>query len=415
MRLQGKNIWFVTVFFWLIALMVFPNLASGIKYLSLLLVIISTILFQALSIKGQRIEWFIILELLFGFELINSYINGFQIDFKLCEIYLIRPFLYIILTAIFLKLEDLKKIVNIFMIVTLVIVMYNIVYIIQTLGFIPQIIPTDNTVSIIDSSFLTFRVQNQTALCFTVPIITYLYSMKENININKKLISVTFWLGIVVALISGRRILQIITMFFLIISFMPKMKINFQTFWKICLLIILLIITISVMNRVLGFNIINSINKTIVNAFNTSSYSGSVRGKQMDTLLADWKKKPILGWGLAAYSKDYYRYKAIIFSKVSAGDKWSYEFFYLALLYQTGILGISILGVFIYKILKSIYKFIKMTNELEEKVLINAFFYGILAFLIAGATNPMITSTWFWFITLNIFHYVDAKKRGKQC
>lgn len=409
MRPLKKNIWFVTVFFWFMVLMAFPNLGSGIKYLMLMLTVISTILFQHLSIKKIDILWFVVLECLFGFCLVNSYLNGFEIDFKLCEIYLVRPVLYMILTAVFFKVEDLKKLVKILLVVTLVIIFYNIVYIVQSLGIIPPIISADTAISVMDSSFLTFRLQNQTALCFTVPFIIYLYSIKEYIGIDKKLISITFWLGIIVALISGRRILQVLTILFLLITFVPKIKIKFEirTFFKICFLIFLLVILITALNKILGFNIINSINSTIANAFEKSDYSGTVRSKQIETLLKDWTKKPILGWGLAAYSTEYYHYKAALWGRVSVTDKWSYEFYYLALLFQTGILGISILGGFIYRLLKSIYRFIKTTDNLEEKFLITAFFYGILSFFIAGATNPMITSTWFWFITLIIFRYAD--------
>lgn len=414
------EIWDYIVLVWLLVFMAFPEPPVIIKYGSLLLVTAYAVIKDGTYIPRKYLIYLVTWLSVHVISLIVTQINGFQIDFKLIEIYLIRPIVLIVITRHFAKKVQFKTFINILIMVTVFIELYNVLFILQTLGFIPEIINEGNSLSIVDRSFLTMRVSNQTALCFLVPCITVLFKNKGLLNINNKLLTVAFYGGMIVSLISGRRILQFVVAFFLLVVYIPELKVKttrngvLKAMSIVTIVGIAIVVMIRFVEKQMQFDLIDSVMSTLVRAFDKNEPSTLVRTKQVSLLLSDWIKKPIFGWGLGAYNREYYVYKASVFGATTTDDLWSYEYFYFAYLYHTGLTGVLLAGTIIMKIIKNIRRYFKLSLDNEEKLFVKSILFGSISFMIAGATNPMITSIWYWFIVISVNGFVVCRMREER-
>lgn len=124
---------------------------------------------------------------------------------------------------------------------------------------------------------------------------------------------------------------------------------------------------------------------------NTMEEAASIRHVQIDVLMAEWADRPIFGHGLGAGSE-------IV---QSADQPWAYELSYLALLFQTGLIGILIYGG---GVLWIFWKGVLIVRRLPESATVMLpLLSGLAGFLIANATNPYLAKfDYLWVIFLPI-------------
>ncbi len=115
--------------------------------------------------------------------------------------------------------------------------------------------------------------------------------------------------------------------------------------------------------------------------FSGSDESESGRREQFFALLNGWLERPLTGWGLGS--------SAGMFGSVRSPEyPWAYELYYLALLYQVGLVGMTLYAAFVAWIYVMTFRIVRSAHNLATPMA--PFLTGMTAFLIASGTNPYL-------------------------
>jgi hypothetical protein len=127
--------------------------------------------------------------------------------------------------------------------------------------------------------------------------------------------------------------------------------------------------------------------------FQSSHEPGAVaRSLQFSALIDAWTKSPIIGAGAGAGGASYVRDPA---------QPWAYELSYVALLYQTGLVGVTVYAAGMVWIFWSGIQMIRSGHPLGFRLL--PILTGVAAFLVANATNPYLAKfDYLWVIFLPV-------------
>lgn len=257
---------------------------------------------------------------------------------------------------------------------------------------------------------LSLRQANQAALLFLLPFNILNFHLNEKNLKNFPYLSffnVSF--GLFISVLGGRRILQysvflilINLVIFSLINTFKKGSFNFRLikdffflkdkfFFRLFLfgligsLIFYIIFTLQ--KIFIGDSIIQAFLSTLLAPFDTLGDKATIlRISQVNALYDGWLKAPLFGYGLTSYSK-------VVFRGLTT--PWSYEIFYFALLFQTGIVGIFVFFSTIYGTLFG-FKFPLFYNLSREKKLFYLMPISLIIFFIGCATNPFWDNIAIW-------------------
>ena len=411
---KTKNFEYYILAAWLFVMMVLPDVPSTIKLgVMFLYILVTLFLHKKITVNKSMLQWALAWEVLFIFEHVYNWAIGNAFSFELFEIFLVRPVLLFIMASFFVRKDSFLILFKIILFVTICILLYNIVFIMQSFGLIPVIIREEKSLVIISSSFLTIRSSNLTAQMFLTPFMVILsYKRKVFPPKMRKIILLPAGILVVISMLSGRRALQVITLFSLFVIFtlfvIEREKITVNGMLMFAGLVTVGVIAIVVVNNSLGYNLLDVIKLTILDSLDRKSFGRGVRDNQFIALSRSWIENPVLGSGISSYSQYYMSLSGGIYTS------WSYELFYNALLMQIGILGMGWLLFYLFKIIKKMLIFYRCNKENEYGAIVIAVIMGLTGFLICGVSNPMATSSWMWFIVLSAFSFssfnLDQKK-----
>lgn len=142
--------------------------------------------------------------------------------------------------------------------------------------------------------------------------------------------------------------------------------------------------------------------------FSGGEESASLRGAQFVDLMEGWIQQPVLGAGHGTTAPEIIR---------SVEHPWAYELTYVALLYQTGLLGMLIYGLAVGW---TFVKAIKIARrEPDFAAILVPLLAGMTGFLISNATNPYLSKfDYLWTIFLPVAvinaYLVGRRKRPLQ-
>lgn len=263
----------------------------------------------------------------------------------------------------------------------------------------------------IDEGVLSLRQQNQTALVFLLPFnILNFYQQDKSLNNFPYISFFNISFGTFMSIIGGRRITQytlgfvFATLFIIFLFNLYKRKIINIKLIKDFLLtkknfilklipfgLVIYLIYFIIMNVVKissGNNLIESYLSTLLAPFDTLGDKGTIlRISQIQYLFEGWLRSPLFGNGLTSYA----------YEIVRGGNltPWSYETFYPALLFQTGIVGLLVFFSTVFGILFG-FNF-PLFNKLSKT---NQSYYiipiSIIIFFIGAATNPFWDNVAIW-------------------
>jgi hypothetical protein len=265
------------------------------------------------------------------------------------------------------------------------------------------------------SNLPKYSISSLSTLVYTAPfciaLFFYLFvykMMKEN----KKIVMHLFFILpiiLIVTFLSGRKAIFIeiisapflMTISLLLINFSVGLK-NILRLLCITMGILLLILLMLVF---LKNNIISNILTYISSGFdfhNSINMDSYVRYLQFHSLITAWYQHPLLGAGFGNHT-DFVR---------DPQQPWAYELFYVALLYQVGIIGILF---YFMGIIWIIFQMLKICKKYQGS-LYGAFVFstlsGVIFFLIANATNPYLgkfSYMWVIFLPVAIINYERTK------
>jgi len=311
---------------------------------------------------------------------------------RVSTIYVLWPLLFTVLISGVSTEKMLSNIIRVLTISLFIIGFYDLSYMLYAYGWLPKFlyIPIDQGQAVgFYSGYVEFRLYNISSLLFLVPFfIAALLVWSDNLDmpISRKWIWISVVLGMLLVFLSGRRALlgvvaisPFITLIFK--YFLPRKnsKLNRKKLIQTFVGIIFILFGIYIcLHFFYGFNF-QSLTKMFLEGFDLQYSGGAIARKtQFFALLEGWSKNPFFGAGHGA-GVSYLR---------STKQPWSYELYYVALLYQTGLIGfLAYSSGIIWMFWKGIY-IIRSGHYLGVQIL--PVLVGTACFLIGNATNPYL-------------------------
>lgn len=246
--------------------------------------------------------------------------------------------------------------------------------------------------------YVQITSHNLGTLIFTTPFLIALFLNEKKKN-RFRLFNIL--LSVFVIFLSGRRaaLLNIAltpVIIFGINLLTNREKINIRAIRKIFVTSLFLIGTI-VMMQVLKIVDLNVFFLRFLDAFKSSE--NNVRSIQISELMKGFSNYPLFGSGFGKGVESIVR---------DSQQPWSYEVILVSMLYNTGIIGMTVYIYSIYLNLKVSLKTLKNNHT--------PYMFGLLVgyinFLIANFTNPYLASfdfTWILFIIVAYYNYLVRK------
>ncbi|PSV46782.1 hypothetical protein [Photobacterium indicum] len=389
---------------WLFMMLAFSGDFTNFK-LIILVVLLSLTLFELTQFRvNYSLKSYAVLLIwlfLVTFSYLHGLVIGFKFSFSLLFYTVLTPIICFLLAA---RINSARlKFVNSILIISLGFILFlSFYYIGFRLGFysIPAWMLEMRAfggIKITDEQ-LEIRLASQSSLIFLLPYIATLLFFGK-----KRLLYTTFLIvGLIVVIFSGRRALQILFFLGLICSaviYAYESRMSISSLFRLLLASVFFIFCMSIIFDIISMftdlkNPLATFINTILLSFDSSKGGGVERQEQAYALFNFFAESPFFGSGLNSHPQ-YTR---------NASEPWSYEWVYLALLAQGGLILFSFFLLVCFLILYS--NFIKGRElfECDSGMVFYAILTGGICFIIAGSTNPMIYFSWFWFLCFISFN-----------
>jgi O-antigen ligase len=334
------------------------------------------------------------------------------------QVYVIWPLVYLILLGGIDRVDILKGLERTLIFSTVFIALFGVIYSLSALGILPEIPNLVGLFSPDDVGFGAFDGYTRLAFPglnsfpFLVPFFMAAALMRWSQRGEKwgsKLwMSTALLLILAVVLISGRRALQVTTMFapfltLILVSFQPagQRLILKKSLRRVAVVFLLgIVIAAPVLSLVYSIDLPGVVARFSSGfAFNPTSVDDSpdVRRQQYFALMRGWHEHPLIGAGLGASAYGSIRSETM---------PWAYELYYLDLLFQTGIFGFLAYTAGIAWIYWTAIKIIRLgTSDCQ---LLIPVLVGMSGLLIATGTNPYLArfdGIWVIFLPLGFINH----------
>jgi hypothetical protein len=321
---------------------------------------------------------------------------------KSVGVYVVWPILYVLMIAGIRSERILRGIFRTMMISTVSISIFSIVYMLINIQVLPEnryydllSFNWDTQVFALHDGYISMQYPGINSLPFLVPfLIAALVTCAGRTPGSSLVQRIWPWTpvlaGLESVLVSGRRALILVTLIapfltLLFLCFQPAAQryLSWKSLVRVATTGILAIaVSLVCLNVVSGINISGIFERFSVGfdfSPTTEDNGANERREQFHALLEGWMDNPILGvgHGVPAYG-----------SVRSELQPWSYELKYMALLYQTGIIGFTAYAAGILWIYWMGLRVIRAGGYLSA--LMVACLTGMSSILIAGATNPYL-------------------------
>jgi len=138
----------------------------------------------------------------------------------------------------------------------------------------------------------------------------------------------------------------------------------------------------------------------------TNNISAARRAEQFSALIGEWQSSPFMGFGHGSASHSV------------PGDvvPWAYELQYVALLFQTGILGMLVYGSAVAWLM---YQMVRLARKYADlAIFMLPALVALICFLIANATNPYMSKfdyLWTLFLPVGLVNIGLLRENAIKC
>lgn len=342
---------------------------------------------------------------------------------KQVQIYMLWPAMYTVLLAGCYDEKILFMIHRLMIFSLLFISLYGLILVLTKLAFLPEIpaiswLSFDESEGIgFDDDFIAMKFQGLNSLIFLIPYVLTSLILKIKLylvryeRLHNFLLIASIFFGLIVVFMSGRRALILVLVMslplILLLNNFNKLKdkrfLN-STFRRTVgwvFIISFILFWFGGEYYELRFADFISMFVSGFDFFGTD-HSASLRLEQWNALITGWAERPFFGSGHGA---------SAIGSVRSIDMPWSYELYYVALLFQVGIVGLILYGlVFVWIFLRGV-DVIKSGGTLGK--LMFSSMIGLFGALIATATNPYLArfdGLWVIFFPISVINVWLMKK-----
>jgi len=270
--------------------------------------------------------------------------------------------------------------------------------------------------------YIAMQFPGLNSLPFLVPfvlsaLVTLLPNTPGPLTLRRRWLWAAAFLGLTSVVISGRRALYLVTLIspfltLVFLSFQPMVErhLSRKALVRVTACGVLALVILFVpLNATYGITLSGLADRLSV-GFNfspTSEDTGATdRRVQFHALIAGWVGNPLLGAGHGSPAFGSIR---------SEESPWNYELYYLALLYQTGLVGFTAYAAGIFWIYWMGVRVIRAGGYLSA--LMVACLVGLSSILIASATNPYLArydAMWAIFLPLALINFWLMRSSSPQ-
>lgn len=390
------------------SLLVFP-MVPALFHVRMLLLVVVLVIVAVLALKTCRLGvhpavalWTLALSALAFLFVLEGLIFGAPGAASQATVYVIYPLIYLAMISGVRNQRILSGVGWTLVVSTCCISVYSIVYLLIQTGVLPEsrlfsLLTFDWEAQAfgLHEGYIAMQFPGLNSLPFLVP-----FSIASLVTLTSRAAGLSVWLRAFLwvsallafgsVLLSGRRALYLATLLapfltWAFLSFQPALERVWskKALFRITALgALTLVISLVPLNAVYGVTFSGLVDRLSV-GFNfgpTSEDDGALeRHQQFSALLAGWTANPVLGAGHGAPAFGSVR---------SELEPWSYELSYMALLYQTGLVGMAAYGAGIFWIYWMGVRVIRSGGYLSA--LMVACLVGMTSILIANATNPYV-------------------------
>jgi hypothetical protein len=310
---------------------------------------------------------------------------------RMSSVYVLWPAVYTVLIAGAASERVLHGLTRLLVVSTIVICLYSLTYIMWATGWWPTALylPLDQGQGFASGDgVMEFNLYSITSLIFLVPFVTAMLvlSSSDTSPIGRLWLWMALGLGLIVSILSGRRALVLVLALAPLIAAALRILLRDRRVRRrssslpAALGTAALVIVAGVVVRV-GFGVrAGAVFEWTAAGFQFSSDPiAMMRASQSAELLSGWWQSPWFGWGYGAIHPTLVR---------SVEMPWAFELSYLALLFNTGVVGTFFYGVGMAFIFLAGFVMARSGHRLGPQLL--AVLVGTTTFLIANATNPYL-------------------------
>lgn len=333
------------------------------------------------------------------FEIAVGIINNNPGAIRVSGVYFFWPLAYLVFIGLFNKIEDLEPFLNLIIFGLFGVEILTLIFISDFLGIsslgtlqvFEQMNPSIN-IGIYEGESGLFHA-GLTTLNFSLPFLITKIMMDARINKYRKIEISIALIGVLIAMLTGRRALWII----LALSPIIYMALNSYITKKIDIALLLKIIFLSIFIFIILVYILQLDASLLFDRLaagfdfgDSANESAFRRNEQYHALINGWLDSPIIGSGHGGAAQDNMNLDEM---------QWAYELSYLALLFHVGIIGFFIYLTSVFWMIMTLVNYLKKYQEYTYLVL--PLLVGLLSFLIANATNPyLLKFDYLWVIFL---------------
>jgi O-antigen ligase len=400
---------------------IFKIILIGVLLIS---IIVSRVAFDKLNITWEVLLWYIFFIAHGIFFTVVGFLNHNNANYILrtTTYNIFWPIIYLVFTIGIYKKSTLYFLTRVLVISNFAISLYLIGSALTLFGILPSLplIKFDMASLAGDTMEGLVKTEAPSVVCllFTVPFVLALTLLdkKKQLGFSKWFLNISIIISIVAVIATARRALilniflgVLLTIFFTLRSGGISKIVFSKQLWKMIFWGAAILVLVFVFIQQLGFLDFFLVYDKFLSAFSdqSSDVSSVIRYEQFDFLIKSWLQAPILGHGHGAVSD---------FVKRSETTPWVYELSYMALLFQTGIVGLlTYLALLLWPIYKG-WQLIKFRNT-EASLFIIPSIVGCACFLIANATNPYLISydyMWALFFPIAVINYFMKEEPWKR-
>ena len=340
-------------------------------------------------------------------------------------LYVFWPLIYTFIVAGLTSRRVLVGAQRVLVLATIVIGVYGMSYVLVQLRVLPSslfipLFPQGEAIGLY-SGYVESNLYSFNSFPFLIPfvmaaLVTYPPSHPDP-PVPRTCLWLSLALGLTLILVSGRRALFVVVPFAFLVMLVLKLFANPRakrvTWRELAKLVFAVVVTslafAQYMSTVYDFSwaaVLRMVSSGF--AFNSggADLGAQIRSDQYSALIAAWAQSPVLGAGhgasVAGLVRDWER-------------PWSYELYYVALLFQVGILGTLAYAAGVLWIYWRGVRILKEGGPFGELMLCNL--VGLSGMLLVNATNPVLPrfdGLWALFLPISVINAWLLQPRHKE-
>lgn len=408
LRLGG---WLVGFFFLL--MLVVPTTLQEERGGLLALLLIGSILIltnspSRWSISAPLVYWLLVCLIYSIFSIIWGVLNDAQGAIAVSTVYVIWPILYIYYIGFDKTIGRYVVLVKILLVGIFLAAMSGVLFVAS--GFYPAVGVLDSYFELLGGSLglyensIEYALSNMTTVIYGLSFMIgfVMLGLRTSIHFSRKWrifcvggLLVSFF----VMLVSGRKAFMLVGLISVPLSLILMRMSGIANFQLKSIVKIFgvasVIIMVGVLIGSMAFGLdLSALFEYFLSGFDfgdPDNVSAARRVEQFNALIGEWKSSPFIGFGHGSNAQS------------APGDvmPWAYELQYIALLFQTGILGMLVYGSAVTWLM---YQMVRLSRKYADlAVLMFPALVGLVCFLMANATNPYLSKfDYLWTIFLPV-------------